>query len=155
MQTKLFSDKSFVVFSVCILQAIRIKMQLSIFILIHKSRISIFQLTVPAAYSFRQCIHRTERQFAAPLINMLSTIKLHFTFTAKDILQLLQLKSKYKFTIINSNYIILSCKAREDIVLQTQNKYVYCRTCDLASQSSIRNFAERFKKGKYIKLWFH
>lgn len=30
--------------------------------------------------------------------------------------------------------------AREEIVLETKNKFVYCRECDLASMDSIRNF---------------
>ncbi|CAH0550128.1 unnamed protein product [Brassicogethes aeneus] len=36
--------------------------------------------------------------------------------------------------------------AREDIVLDTKNKYVYCRKCDLASLDSIREFVDVFKK---------
>lgn len=36
--------------------------------------------------------------------------------------------------------------AREEIVLETKNKYVYCRKCDLASQESIREFVTNFKK---------
>ncbi|XP_013097678.2 retinol dehydrogenase 13 [Stomoxys calcitrans] len=36
-------------------------------------------------------------------------------------------------------------EAREEIVLETRNKYVYCRECDLASLDSIRKFAEKFK----------
>nr|CAD7200781.1 unnamed protein product [Timema douglasi] len=50
-------------------------------------------------------------------------------------------------------HVILACrdmdkceKAREEIVLETKNKYLYCRECDLASQSSIRNFVKRFGK---------
>nr|XP_023025613.1 retinol dehydrogenase 12-like [Leptinotarsa decemlineata] len=35
--------------------------------------------------------------------------------------------------------------AREEIVLNTKNKYVYCRKCDLASLESVREFAENFK----------
>ncbi|XP_047512321.1 retinol dehydrogenase 12-like isoform X2 [Pieris napi] len=35
--------------------------------------------------------------------------------------------------------------ARKEIVLETGNKYVYCRPCDLADTNSIRNFVERFK----------
>lgn len=34
-------------------------------------------------------------------------------------------------------------EAREEIVLETKNKYVYCRQCDLASLDSIRNFVAR------------
>lgn len=34
-------------------------------------------------------------------------------------------------------------EAREEIVLESRNKYVYCRECDLASMDSIRKFAER------------
>ncbi|XP_004925724.1 retinol dehydrogenase 13 [Bombyx mori] len=34
---------------------------------------------------------------------------------------------------------------RRDIVLETNNKYVYCRPCDLASTASIREFVARFK----------
>ncbi|KAJ8714267.1 hypothetical protein PYW08_007887 [Mythimna loreyi] len=38
------------------------------------------------------------------------------------------------------------CEAeRRDIVLESNNKYVYCRPCDLASTESIRKFVERFK----------
>ncbi|XP_033606909.1 retinol dehydrogenase 13 isoform X3 [Cryptotermes secundus] len=41
--------------------------------------------------------------------------------------------------------VSLILQARQDIVLRTKNKYVYCRICDLASQESIIQFAERFK----------
>jgi len=34
---------------------------------------------------------------------------------------------------------------RQEIVLATGNKYVYCRKCDLASQKSIREFVDAFK----------
>lgn len=40
-------------------------------------------------------------------------------------------------------------QARKQIVLDTQNKYVYCRQCDLASQESIREFVKLFKKGMF------
>lgn len=33
--------------------------------------------------------------------------------------------------------------AREEIVLETKNKYIYCRQCDLASLDSIRSFVAR------------
>ncbi|KAJ8930539.1 hypothetical protein NQ314_016652 [Rhamnusium bicolor] len=36
-------------------------------------------------------------------------------------------------------------KAREEIVVDTKNKYVYCRKCDLASLQSIRDFVKTFK----------
>lgn len=36
-------------------------------------------------------------------------------------------------------------EAREEIVLDTKNKYVYCRPCDLASLNSIRDFVKLFK----------
>ncbi|XP_059475350.1 retinol dehydrogenase 13-like [Neocloeon triangulifer] len=36
-------------------------------------------------------------------------------------------------------------EAREEIVIETKNKFVYCRQCDLASQESIRKFVQRFK----------
>lgn len=48
-------------------------------------------------------------------------------------------------------HIVMACRdarkcemARQDIVLRSKNKYVYCRTCDLASQKSIMQFVERF-----------
>ncbi|CAB3248670.1 unnamed protein product [Arctia plantaginis] len=38
------------------------------------------------------------------------------------------------------------CEAvRKDIVLESRNKFVYCRPCDLSSLESIRKFVERFK----------
>ncbi|XP_050311563.1 retinol dehydrogenase 13-like [Anthonomus grandis grandis] len=37
-------------------------------------------------------------------------------------------------------------EARKEIVLDTRNKFVYCRPCDLASLDSIRKFVEVFKK---------
>ncbi|KAF2880838.1 hypothetical protein ILUMI_25327 [Ignelater luminosus] len=49
--------------------------------------------------------------------------------------------------------IYLACRdlrtceeAREEIVVDTKNKYVYCRSCDLASLQSIREFADSFNK---------
>ncbi|XP_017762026.1 PREDICTED: retinol dehydrogenase 13-like isoform X2 [Eufriesea mexicana] len=49
--------------------------------------------------------------------------------------------------------VIMACKdmdrcenARTEIVLESMNKYVYCRKCDLASQTSIRNFVKQFKE---------
>ncbi|KAK9736887.1 short chain dehydrogenase [Popillia japonica] len=37
-------------------------------------------------------------------------------------------------------------EAREEIVVDTKNKHVYCRKCDLASLESIREFVSRFLK---------
>uniref|UniRef100_A0A1B6DCI5 Retinol dehydrogenase 13 n=1 Tax=Clastoptera arizonana TaxID=38151 RepID=A0A1B6DCI5_9HEMI len=40
---------------------------------------------------------------------------------------------------------VVKCeKARQDIVVDSKNKYVYCRKLDLSSLESIRNFSERF-----------
>jgi retinol dehydrogenase-13 len=36
-------------------------------------------------------------------------------------------------------------EARSEIVLDSNNKYVYCRKCDLASLQSVREFVARFK----------
>lgn len=36
--------------------------------------------------------------------------------------------------------------ARAEIVLESKNKFVYCRECDLASFESIRKFADRLIK---------
>ncbi|XP_055374369.1 retinol dehydrogenase 13-like [Condylostylus longicornis] len=36
-------------------------------------------------------------------------------------------------------------EARKEIVLDTKNKYIYCRECDLSSFESIRNFVKTFK----------
>ncbi|CAK1547500.1 unnamed protein product [Leptosia nina] len=36
-------------------------------------------------------------------------------------------------------------EVRKEIVLETGNKFVYCRPCDLADSASIRTFVERFK----------
>ncbi|KAJ8670339.1 hypothetical protein QAD02_001598 [Eretmocerus hayati] len=54
--------------------------------------------------------------------------------------------------------VIMACRdmfkceaARKEIVVETRNKYVYCRMCDLASQASIREFVELFKK-EFTKL---
>lgn len=42
--------------------------------------------------------------------------------------------------------------ARRDIVMETGNRYVYCRPCDLSSLTSVRNFVKRFVL--YIGLYF-
>lgn len=54
--------------------------------------------------------------------------------------------------------VIMACRdmekcevTRRNIVLETRNKYVYCRKCDLASQESIIKFVDQFKK-EYDKL---
>lgn len=45
--------------------------------------------------------------------------------------------------------VIMACRdmdkclqARKDIALESRNKHIYCEECDLASQESIRNFAQ-------------
>lgn len=38
-------------------------------------------------------------------------------------------------------------EVRKTFVLETGNKFIYCRNCDLASQESIRKFASRFNSG--------
>ena len=35
---------------------------------------------------------------------------------------------------------------RREIVLESQNKYVYCRKCDLSSFESVRNFVKQFSE---------
>ncbi|KAG5893125.1 hypothetical protein JTB14_034146 [Gonioctena quinquepunctata] len=41
---------------------------------------------------------------------------------------------------------MIRCEAaRKEIVLDTRNKYVYCRKCDLASLQSIREFTKSFR----------
>ncbi|XP_043802666.1 retinol dehydrogenase 13-like [Apis laboriosa] len=49
--------------------------------------------------------------------------------------------------------VIMACRdmdkceiARRDIVIESKNKFVYCRECDLASQASIRDFVKQFKQ---------
>ncbi|KAK9297922.1 hypothetical protein QLX08_008462 [Tetragonisca angustula] len=49
--------------------------------------------------------------------------------------------------------VIMACRDMEkcestrlNIVMESKNKYVYCRPCDLASQKSIKDFVEQFKK---------
>ena len=38
---------------------------------------------------------------------------------------------------------------RKEFVLESGNKFIYCRKCDLASQESIRQFASRFNSGNF------
>lgn len=38
-------------------------------------------------------------------------------------------------------------EVRKEFVLETGNKFIYCRNCDLASQESVRNFVSRFNSG--------
>lgn len=54
---------------------------------------------------------------------------------------------------IRGAHVYLVCRdlkkceeAREEIVLESLNKHVYCRQCDLASFASIREFARNFQK---------
>lgn len=51
-------------------------------------------------------------------------------------------KQIYNFFILVK---IFWFQTREEIVLNTKNKYVYCRKCDLASLQSIRDFIKTFK----------
>lgn len=43
-------------------------------------------------------------------------------------------------------------EVRKELVVETENKFIYCRQCDLASQDSIRKFAERFNAGNLTLL---
>ncbi len=41
---------------------------------------------------------------------------------------------------------LTTCEAvRENIVLESRNKYVYCRKCDLASLESVSSFVSEFR----------
>ena len=51
------------------------------------------------------------------------------------------------------NFILFSLQARVEIVLESKNKYVYCRPCDLAKLESVRKFVEIFKMGIYTILF--
>ncbi|XP_011305179.1 retinol dehydrogenase 13 isoform X3 [Fopius arisanus] len=49
--------------------------------------------------------------------------------------------------------VVMACRdlfkcetTRQEIVLETRNKYVYCRSCDLSVQKSIHEFVRNFKK---------
>ncbi len=43
-------------------------------------------------------------------------------------------------------------EVRKELVLETGNKFIYCRKCDLASQESIKSFASRFNSGSCLFL---
>lgn len=50
--------------------------------------------------------------------------------------------------------VIMACRdmkkcesVRKEIVIESSNKYIYCRKCDLASMESIKQFAKRFNEG--------
>lgn len=46
-------------------------------------------------------------------------------------------------------------EAREKVVLETRNKYVYCRECDLSSMESIREFARKYgEQVQWISVLF-
>ncbi|KAK6039919.1 hypothetical protein COOONC_22576 [Cooperia oncophora] len=52
--------------------------------------------------------------------------------------------------------VIMACRNREkcvqvrrDIVLNTRNKQVYCRQCDLEDFDNIRAFVQKLSKGKF------
>lgn len=42
--------------------------------------------------------------------------------------------------------------AREEIVIESKNQFVYCQECDLASFASIRNFVKKLVIFNYIKI---
>lgn len=42
-------------------------------------------------------------------------------------------------------------EVRQELVLESANKFVYCRQCDLASFKSIRKFADRFNAGNLLR----
>ena len=55
--------------------------------------------------------------------------------------------------------VIMACRdmkkcesVRKEIVMESSNKYVYCRQCDLASMESIRQFAKRFNEGNSFHM---
>lgn len=50
---------------------------------------------------------------------------------------------------------IILFQARKFIVLETQNKYVYCKHLDLASRDSIRSFVKKFKECELTQLSFY
>ncbi|KOC62079.1 Retinol dehydrogenase 13 [Habropoda laboriosa] len=55
--------------------------------------------------------------------------------------------AKHEATVIMACRDMDKCEIeRVQMVMETRNKYIYCRKCDLASQTSIRNFVNEFKK---------
>lgn len=51
-----------------------------------------------------------------------------------------------KATIYMACRDIQKCEeTRKEIILETKNRNIFCRECDLSSQQSVRNFVKRFK----------
>ncbi len=43
-------------------------------------------------------------------------------------------------------------KVRKDIILDSQNRHVVCRACNLGSYSSIKEFVAKLKEGTFLQL---
>ena len=61
--------------------------------------------------------------------------------TARDL-------AKRKAKVFMASRDMKKCEEiRKEFVLESGNKFIYCRKCDLSSQESIQQFASRFNSG--------
>ncbi|XP_033336178.2 retinol dehydrogenase 13 [Megalopta genalis] len=99
---------------------------------------------VGGAYLLRDYIIRSEYETEENVKDKVIIVTGSNTGIGKEIVR--NLATRQAKVIMACRDMVKCEEARIEIVLQTQNKYIYCRKCDLASQESIRNFVNQFKE---------
>ncbi|XP_050421195.1 retinol dehydrogenase 13-like [Adelges cooleyi] len=106
--------------------------------------VSAFSTVIGGAYLFKESITGKSYKIRTSAANKIIIITGANTGIGKEAARLLAIKNA---TVIMACRDLDKCeKSRTELALQSRNKRLYCRKCDLSSQESIKEFANTFKK---------
>ncbi|XP_050544210.1 retinol dehydrogenase 13-like [Daktulosphaira vitifoliae] len=106
--------------------------------------VSAFSTVIGGAYIFKETVTGKSYKIKTSAAKKVIIITGANTGLGKEAARLFAIKNA---TVIMACRDMEKCeKSRVELVLQSRNKRLYCRKCDLSSQESIREFANNFKK---------
>lgn len=106
--------------------------------------VSVFGTVCGGAYLIKETLSGKDYKIKTSAANKVIIITGANTGLGKEAARLLAIKNA---TVVMACRDMVKCeKSRVELALMSRNKRLYCRKCDLSSQESIREFANKFQK---------